>query len=335
MQIVINEPGSYIRKRGECILLKNDNEELEISVRNIDKILITTHALITTDVIELAVENNIDIIFLKSNGTPYGRVWHSKLGSISTIRKKQLLLENHHFGLVLIKEWIGNKINNQIKLLNSLAKNRRDFRKTFIKNNVSQLNEYRDKILNIPDNKTVNEVRDTIQGYEGSAGRVYFQTLGSLLPKKYRFEKRSKNPSLDPFNCVLNYCYGILYSSVEKACIVAGLDPYIGILHCDNYNKKALVYDLIENYRAIMDEMVFKIFTKNKITDDCFEVNNNEYTLNKNGKKVVIEEYNKLLERNIRHDKRNIKLGNLIQYDCHKIANRILQVKMHDNMGDI
>lgn len=95
------------------------------------------------------------------------------------------------------------------------------------------------------------------------------------------------------------------------------------------------MYDLIENYRAIMDEMVFKIFTKNKITDDCFEVNNNEYTLNKNGKKVVIEEYNKLLERNIRHDKRNIKLGNLIQYDCHKIANRILQVKMHDNMGDI
>ena len=171
MQIVINEPGSYIRKRGECILLKNDNEELEISVRNIDKILITTHALITTDVIELAVENNIDIIFFKSNGTPYGRVWHSKLGSISTIRKKQLLLENHPFGLVLIKEWIGNKINNQIKLLNSLAKNRRDFRKTFIKNNVSQLNEYRDKILNIPDNKTVNEVRDTIQGYRSEERR--------------------------------------------------------------------------------------------------------------------------------------------------------------------
>src|SRR5690554_3144595 len=112
MQLVINQPGSYIKKRGECFLLKKDDEVLEISVRNVEQLLITTHVLLTSDVVELAIENNIDIIFLKYNGNPFGRVWHSKLGSINTIRRKQLFLENHPYGLLLVKKWIGNKINN-------------------------------------------------------------------------------------------------------------------------------------------------------------------------------------------------------------------------------
>lgn len=336
MQIVVNQPGSYIRKRGECFLLKNDDEELEISVSKVKQLLITTRVMITSDVIELAVDNNIDIIFLKYNGQPFGRVWHSKLGSINTIRRKQLYLENHPFGLILVKRWITNKINNQIKFLCKLAKNRRDERRNKINEEIVKLRECIVKIESIDNNLTVNNVRDKLLGYEGTAGRIYFNLLGSLLPKKYGFEKRTKHPARDGFNCILNYCYGILYSSVEKACMIAGLDPYIGIMHSDNYNKKSLVYDVIENYRIIMDELVFKLFSKNMIKDDFFDVTNvDEFKLNKNGKKLVISEYNKLFEKRVRHDKRNIKISNIIQYDLHKLANEILKVDLNDYVGNI
>jgi hypothetical protein len=60
------------------------------------------------------------------------------------------------------------------------------------------------------------------------------------------FESRSRQPAADAFNAMLNYSCGILYSLVEKACILAGLEPFVGFLHTDNYNKKSLVYDLIE-----------------------------------------------------------------------------------------
>ena len=43
----------------------------------------------------------------------------------------------------------------------------------------------------------------------------------------------------------------MLYSLVERACIVAGLDPFVGFLHTDNYNKKSLVFDLIEPFRVL------------------------------------------------------------------------------------
>ena len=81
--------------------------------------------------------------------------------------------------------------------------------------------------------------------------KKYFGAISSIVPEKYKFEGRSRNPAKDEFNAMLNYGYGVLYSMVEKACIIAGLDPYIGFLHTDNYNKKSLVFDVIELFRTV------------------------------------------------------------------------------------
>ncbi len=325
MKLILNTPGLYLCKRGECFQIKSDESKQEISAKKVDQIYITTRVALSTDSIELAIENNIDIVFLKSTGQPLGRVWHSKLGSITTIRRKQLFLQEVPFGLVLIKEWITEKMNHQIELLNKLAMNRRDERKELVREAVEKINKQKDNILSIPQNASVDTVRDSIQGYEGSASRAYFETLGKLIPPKFEFNGRSRNPALDYFNCMLNYSYGILYSSVEKACIIAGLDPYIGIMHTDNYNKKALVFDLVEIYRGYMDKIVFRLFSTKKVSEEFFDRVESGYYLNQEGKKALISEYNKELEKKIRYRGRNIEFANIIQYDCHQIANRILK----------
>lgn len=117
-----------------------------------------------------------------------------------------------------------------------------------------------------------------------------------------------------------------MYSNVEKACIIAGLDPYIGIMHTDNYNKKALVFDLIEMYRVYIDEIVFKLFSTKKIKKEYFDITEDKgFYLNKEGKQVLIAAYNKEMERKIRYKGRNIEKQNIIQFDCHDIANKILK----------
>ena len=123
--------------------------------------------------------------------------------------------------------------------------------------------------------------------------------------------------------------YIILYSRVEQACIIAGLDPYIGIMHTDNYNKTALVFDLIEMYRGYMDETVFSLFSKRKVKKDMFDkVSKGGFWINKEGKKLLIEEVNTRFEDKIKYKGRMIKLKNIIQYDCHNIANKILNEVM-------
>lgn len=310
-------------------MLTTDDKKVEISAKKVEQILITTAAAVTTDALLLAVDNNIDVVFLKYNGQPFGRVWHSKLGSISTIRRKQLVLQETSLGLELTKEWICIKFDNQINLLKALQQNRRDEkRRARIKKSIESINEIKQKIITLDKYSNIDEARYTFLGYEGNAGRIYFQTLGELIPEKYKFTVRSRNPAKDSFNCMLNYAYGVLYSQVEKACIIAGLDPYIGIMHTDNYNRQALVYDIVEMYRGHMDEIVFKLFSTKKIVDNHFNPIEGGLYLNQEGKKILIESINKAFETKVKYKGRNIELQNIMQYDCHQIANRILKEVM-------
>ena len=252
-------------------------------------------------------------------------MWHSKVGSISTIRKRQLNLDSNKMGTILVKEFLTQKMNNQAEFLTELGANRRDNRKVEIKEDVQKIKNLSEKIKSISDNTPIEDIRGTLQGYEGTASRIYFARLSDLMPEKYKFNGRSKNPAKDEFNCMLNYGYGIMYSNVERACILAGLDPYIGIMHVDNYNRQAFVFDLIEMYRIYIDRIVFKLFSTKKIKSDHFDKVEGGLYLNKAGKEVLISKYNEEMEKKIQYKGRKIELQNIIQFDCHNIANRILK----------
>jgi CRISPR-associated protein Cas1 len=324
MKIILNTVGAYLSKKDDRFQVKVNDEKSEYSCKKVEQILVSTSVLITTDALQLAVENNIDVVFLQYNGQPFGRVWHSKLGSISTIRRKQLKLIDMPLGTKFVKEWITEKINNQILHLKKLESNRSDEKIKILEDSIEKIKLQLDNISKVKE-VPIKNVRNTIEGYEGTAGRIYFSTLGKVIPEKYAFGGRSKNPAEDMFNCMLNYAYGILYSNVEKACIIAGLDPYIGIMHTDNYNKTALVFDLIELYRGYMDEIVFKLFSKRQVKIEMFDQVEGGLWLNKEGKVLLIGAVNEKFADKIKYKGRNIELGNIIQYDCHSIANKILE----------
>jgi CRISPR-associated protein Cas1 len=171
----------------------------------------------------------------------------------------------------------------------------------------------------------IEERRQTMLGIEGMVSKKYFGVLSSVMPEKYKFKARSRNPATDEFNAMLNYGYGVLYSMVEKACIIAGLDPYIGFLHTDNYNKKSLVFDIIEMFRTFVDETIVHLFTKRKVKEEYFAVIQNGLSLNKEGKAVLIEALNETFEKTIKYKGRNIKTKNVIQFECHRIANKLVK----------
>lgn len=321
MQLVINTYGSYLHKEGDCFKIKKDDQIFEISVKKISSILITTAAYITTDAIKMAMENNIDIIFLDEFGEPYGRVWHSRIGSTTLIRRRQIEIAENEEGLKLALSWIMKKFENQIDLLKRLRTTRTQ-KSAEITGYIEKLENCGKPLDNL--SGTIDEKRGTIMGIEGSGGRIYFECLSFLMPDRYKFEGRSRNPARDEFNALLNYAYGILYSKVEKACIIAGLDPYVGIIHTDNYNKKSLVFDLIENFRIWADETVVNLFASRKVRQDHFDKLENGYTLNKEGKALLIEEFTKFMDESIRYCGRNIKRADIIQFDCHSIANRLI-----------
>ena len=322
MELVINTFGSYLQRDGDCFKIKRDDESFEVSVKKVSSILITTAAYITTDAIKLAMDHNIDVIFLDKFGNPYGRVWHCKLGSTTLIRRRQLEISESEKGLKLAVEWIRTKLENQVDFLTRLRSSRTK-KSAKITKYIEQLRNS----INSLDSLTgkIDEHRGTIMGIEGSAGRTYFSALNFIMPERFKFTGRSRNPAKDEFNTLLNYAYGVLYSKVEKGCIIAGLDPYVGIIHKDRYNKKSMVFDLIENFRIWAEEVVIKLFAGRKVKEVQFDRLQNGFTLNKEGKVVLISALNLHFDESIRYRGRNIKRVDVIQFECHRIANLLIK----------
>lgn len=209
-------------------------------------------------------------------------------------------------------------------------------------NTISQLENYRNNIQKI-DALSINEIADKIRGYEGYAGKIYFALLSSILPEEYQFKSRSFRPANDPFNAFLNYAYGVLYSKIEKALIIAGIDPYLGFLHRDDYNQKSMVFDFIEPFRIYADETVTKLFTAKKVNQSHTDNITNGYSLNKDGKILLMETFNNFMEsEKIRYKGKNHSRNNIIQYDAHAFANKLIknkfdpkEVEKYDLLGDV
>lgn len=322
MQLVINTHGSFLKKNHNCFLIKNEDKIFEVSADKVESILITTSATITTDAIKFAVESNIDIVFLDHFGDPYGRVWHSKLGSTTLIRRRQLEVAEQKKGFEMARGWIETKINNQIDFLKDLKKNRPEQRAE-LDEYIANIESMRAQLLEL--DGTLEEKRGSIMGIEGMASRYYFDALSFIMPEKWKFNGRSRNPAVDGFNCLLNYGYGVLYSMVEKSCIISGLDPYVGFMHTDNYNKKSLVFDLIEMYRIHADRTVVNLFSKRQVKEEYFDNIPNGLSLNKDGKAVLIQSLNETLDQSMDHNGRNVKIRNILELDCHKIANSLIK----------
>ncbi len=319
MQLFLNTYGTYLHKKGEMFEVRIEEETKRISPKRITSIVISNAAQITTDAIQLALEYNIDIVFLDKFGNPYGRIWLPRLGSTTYIRRRLLEIYQNDEGLKFVKKWLLHKTDNQIAFLKDIAKKRASID---IKDKVQEIDKLQHALQNI-DGK-LSEIVNSILGLEGNISRIYFQALSRMLPRKYTFANRSSRPAKDVFNAFLNYGYGVLYSKVEKALIIAGLDPYIGLLHTDNYNKKSLVFDFIEPYRILVEEPIFYLFSRRKVKSGFTDEIKNGFSLNDEGKKFLIQNLLEHFDKKIRHGNRNMKNIAQIQADAHAFANHLI-----------
>ena len=328
MQLIINTYGTYVHVKDQMfevsVTKDGETEKHHFASQKITSIMLSKGAALSTDAIILAMKNNIDIIVFEYDGMPVGRFWHSKPGSTSKIRKQQLEASLNEIGVYWIKKWLTTKIDNQISFLKRLKSHR--------PTTADQIQEKIDLIYGI--NKKINELKGTkideidksIRGLEGTCGRIYFQELSSLLVERYRFEGRSSRPAKDPFNAFLNYAYGVLYSRVEKILVIAGLDPYVGFMHRDDYNMKSMVFDFIEPYRIYADEVVFKLFSAKKVNDSNTDPITNGYSLNAEGKNLLMQSLLQFLdEEKIRYNGKNQTRINAMQMDAHQFANQLIK----------
>jgi CRISPR-associated protein Cas1 len=296
MDIVLQTFGTCLTKDNDAFMVLHKDGKQRIPPGDVGSILINRGVQISSDAMLLAIENEIEVLFLEQGGKPAGRIWSNKYGSISTIRKGQLDFCKSKEAVRWITEMIAAKIENQQVLLWTFAASQPELNKT-IEKTALRLENYRKKVKDLQGDM-ISDIAAQLRGWEGIVSKIYFEQINAFLPERYRFEQRSQHPATDVINAMLNYGYGMLYGKIEGSLICAGIDPYIGILHRDEYNRPVLVYDVIEKYRIWVDYVVFMLAMQNIIGEEYYSIKEDgSYWLEGLGRRVVIQSLNDYLSQ--------------------------------------
>ncbi len=264
--IVIQGYGAVLRKKEGRFIVTSDDQTAEYAVGRIRQVLITGECSVTTGALRLAAGEGVDVVICDPHGFPACRLFPCHGKGVAEVRRKQVAAASRPEGYSLVAGIIRAKVFHMGSLLVALGKERKD----------SGLCGEGERLLSSVSSVSREGVlpRDAglLRGTEGTASRTYFAALARVIPPPVYTGSRSRHPASDVFNACLNYGYGILYSEVEKACILAGLDPYAGFLHADRYGHLSLVYDLIEQFRQpVVDRVVITLVLQGKVSHSDFD----------------------------------------------------------------
>ena len=125
-------------------------------------------------------------------------------------------------------EIVSEKINKQSQLLEKLCR-----KEAFL---------LKDYLLEIEFGDATNR--------EGHAAKVYFNAL---------FGKSFTRNEDCPLNAALNYGYSLLLSTFNREIVANGYITQIGLFHDNQFNQFNLASDLMEPFRPIIDEYVYRL----------------------------------------------------------------------------
>ena len=113
----------------------------------------------------------------------------------------------------------------------------------------------------------------------------------------------------------MNYGYGMLYTNIWGEIVLAGLDPFAGLMHVDRPGKTSLVLDLIEEFRQqVVDRVVIAMLQKGT------EIEVKEGKLTDKTRKTLIGKFKDRLEATESFDGRKLAIKSIIQRQARRIA---------------
>ncbi len=101
---------------------------------------------------------------------------------------------------------------------------------------------------------------------EGNCARLYWNLFSKTLGIK-GFRRLTQS---DRLNGLLNYGYAVLMLRIEQKLLGCGLDPLYGMGHVPRERSLPLAYDMMEPFRPVVDELVYKWVVDMGGAEDAF-----------------------------------------------------------------
>lgn len=288
--LFVIEPGSYLSKSGESVLVKKDSKTLlELELKFLKTVQVFGNVSISTPLLQEFLELGVELAYYTSSGHLYGHLSPLKPKNVHLRFAQYAMSQDAEFCLqyaIAIIEW---KMNGCLKLLEEYGKN----------NDSVNFKESTVRLKEIKSSLQEAQELSSVLGKEGSFAKLYYECYGQLFKKPEFFQGRSRRPPLDIGNSLLSFVYTMITHKLTALCEGLGMDPYLGFLHKMEFGRVSLACDWIEPIRPLLcDWIVLKFFNLKMLGEADFEPGEEGgFLLNSEGKRQFFPLYYQELQK--------------------------------------
>ena len=270
--LYIQEQGSWLRVEGDRLRVTVGREPrrelLDVPAIKVQHVVVFGNCLITPAAMRYLLYREVPITLLSTRGRYYGRVEPAETSDVTRQRAQFLLTMDPAMRLGLGRQFVRGKLYNLRSLLRRHAR-RRGSGPDDVGAAVAEAAQALSRALRQAEQA---DTLEQVLGHEGRATAVYFGVFDDLLAgTDFRFDGRNRRPPRDPVNAMLSFGYTLLFSNLYAMVRRHRLSPYAGFLHAERAGHPALVSDLIEEFRFLIDRMVLALCKRRTLTPEAFE----------------------------------------------------------------
>jgi CRISPR-associated protein Cas1 len=318
--LIVEEWGAFVGRHSERLQVKKGDVLLqEVPLLKLEGVILPDRGVaLSTDAIAACADAGIPIHFVHFSGRVCASIFSAGLTGTIQTRRAQLAALDDGRGLALARAFAIGKIYNQASLVRYLAKYRKGVKPDLFRELGLLAGEIVDGAAAVErlTASSAEDARERLLAAEGRAAQKYWEAVRLVVAVPDDWPGRTGRGATDPVNAALNYGYGILYAQVERAVVLAGLDPYAGFIHADRPGKPSLVLDLIEEFRApVVDRTVFAMINRRtRLEVDA------EGLLPQPVRRAIADNVLQRLDKPERYERKKVALRHIIQSQARHVA---------------
>jgi CRISPR-associated protein Cas1 len=256
-----------------------------VPIPEIDTIALVGRVHCTMPALRLCLRRGIQVVLLSRYGKVKGRLTPANPANVDIRLAQYAAQHNDAQRLDLARAFIGAKIYN---MAHRLRRRQRMQPSETLDAAVRSIHRFQRRLA-------AATTSDQLLGLEGAATRAYFSAWPDLLlspDPALQFTTRTRRPPQDAVNALISFTYSLLQKDVQAACVIAGLDTQLGLLHRPRLNTPSAVLDLMEAFRPVVaDSVTLALVNRGTIQPEHFEPTNGGIYLTEAGRKIVYKAY--------------------------------------------
>jgi CRISP-associated protein Cas1 len=301
--LFVGTEGAMIRLDGDTLTVFVEGvKRLQVPLHHLGSICLFGSAQITAPAMERCAEEGRAVAFFSTGGRFRFRLVGPMCGNV-LLRQAQYESQRDPERIATIARCIvAGKVQNQRAVLLRAARDtKEESRRTLLQKAAHRMAALLVDLPTVPD---LNRIR----GIEGQTAACYFDVFGEMISApsaEFAFHIRSRRPPRDRMNALLSFLYALLTTDCTAACEGVGLDPQFGFLHCLRPGRPALALDLMEEFRPVLaDRLALALVNRRQLQSKHFverEEAGGSVLLTDNGRKIVLEAYQKRKQEEVIH----------------------------------